>query len=61
MRSLSEKEFEQMEQSVIAQLQANGDTNGAEKLVDTIVQISARTCRLMLQGYQNAISSPKHP
>ena len=60
MRLLSDNELEQIEQKVLTQLSATGESSGSEKLANAITQISARVCRLMLQEYQKAVSSSEH-
>ena len=59
MRLLSDNELEQIEQKVLTQLNATDESSGSEKLANVITQISARACRLMLQEYQKAASSPE--
>lgn len=59
MRPLSKEELNQIEQNVLAQLNVTGESTGTEKLADTMAQVSAKVCRLMIQEYQKAASSPE--
>lgn len=59
MRQLSANELDQIERSVIEQLNASNEGQGTEAMANAITKLSARVCRLMLQEYQRAASAPE--
>jgi hypothetical protein len=56
MNSITEKDIAQLEQKVVEHLTANLKSNGAEKLMKQMVEISARVSCNMIQEYHKLIS-----
>lgn len=61
MRPLSNEELDQIEQNVLTQFNATVESHGTDKLVNAMVQMTAKVCRLMLQEYQDVASSQEKP
>lgn len=55
MNSITVKDIAQLEQKIVKQLTTDFKNNGAEKLMEQMIKISARVSCIMIQEYHKLI------